>query len=231
MHPKHIAGSGARDAASASQAMKAKALFWDRIARKYAADPIADIEGYEATLRRLQAMLPRDAIVLELGCGTGSTALRLAGGTRRFVATDVSSEMIAIAREKLAAASLPQLQFAVADAELPAPPGARYDVVLALNVLHLATDLRACIQAARSALKPGGLLVSKTPCLAEMNPVIPRLLIPAMRLIGKAPPVLCFSAEQLRSAFDSAGLEVEAMERHGTKRKDIRVFVVARKPT
>jgi hypothetical protein len=28
-----------------------KARFWDRIARKYAADPIADMAGYEATLR------------------------------------------------------------------------------------------------------------------------------------------------------------------------------------
>ena len=33
----------------------AKARFWDRAARKYAASPIADIEGYENTLRRVQA--------------------------------------------------------------------------------------------------------------------------------------------------------------------------------
>ena len=49
-----------------------KARFWDRIAVKYAADPIADRAGYEATLRRVQGLLTADQDVLEIGCGTGS---------------------------------------------------------------------------------------------------------------------------------------------------------------
>ena len=89
----------------------AKSRFWDRVARKYAADPIADMAGYEATLRRVQALLSPDDSVLEVGCGTGTTALRLAAGTRRLLATDVSTQMIAIAREKLAAQVLPHLRF------------------------------------------------------------------------------------------------------------------------
>lgn len=75
----------------------AKAAFWDRIAPKYATDPIADMAGYRHTLQRVQAMLRPEHHVLELGCGTGITALRLAPLTRRYVATDVSSQMIAIA--------------------------------------------------------------------------------------------------------------------------------------
>ena len=81
----------------ASDAASRKARFWDRIARKYATDPIADLPGYEATLRRVQGLLTAEMDVLEIGCGTGSTALRLAPFTRRLLATDVSSEMIAIA--------------------------------------------------------------------------------------------------------------------------------------
>jgi SAM-dependent methyltransferase len=212
----------------AAKAMAAKAKFWDRVARKYAADPIADMAGYEATLKRVQSLLSPEQTVLEMGCGTGTTALRLAAGTRQFVATDVSSEMISIARAKLAAHPLPQLRFEVADAETVLPLNMRYDTVLAFNVLHLMTDLEGSLQTIVSALKPGGLLISKTPCLAEMNPIIPRLLVPLMRALGKAPPVLCFSAAQLCSAFERAGLQIEAVERHGTKRKDIRVFVVAR---
>ena len=77
-----------------------KAAFWDRIARKYAADPIADLAGYEATLRRVQDFLSPAYDVLELGCGTGTTALRLAPFTWQMLATDVSAEMIAIAQEK-----------------------------------------------------------------------------------------------------------------------------------
>lgn len=203
--------------------------FWDRAARKYAAASVGDVGGYENTLRRAQALLSPRHAVLELGCGTGSTALRLAAGTARYLATDVSARMIDIAREKLAAQPMQQLRFGVAAAETVAAEGARYDVVLAFNVLHLVPDLDATLAAVLPALKPGGLWISKTPCLAEMNPLIPRLLVPLMRSIGLAPPVLSFDARALQSAFERHGLEVEAVERHGTKRKDIRAFIVARK--
>lgn len=206
-----------------------KARFWNRAARKYAAAPIDDLEGYENTIRRVQGLLSTRQTVLELGCGTGSTALRLAGGTAQYLATDVSPDMIAIAREKLAAQPVAQLRFGVADAEAAPATGPIYDAVLAFNVLHLVHNLDDALQAVLPAIKPGGLLISKTACLAEMNPLVPRLLVPLMRLIGKAPHVLSFDAVGLRAAFERHGLQIEAIERHGTKRKDIRVFIVARK--
>ena len=51
-----------------------------------------------------------------------------------------------------------------------------------------------------------------------------------MQAIGKAPQVLCFDAQQLQAALVRQGLEVVSVERHGTRGKDIRVFIVARKP-
>ena len=214
----------------ASASLARKARFWDRIAPKYAAGSIADMAGYEATLRRVQALLSTEQDVLEIGCGTGSTALRLAPFTRRMLATDVSAGMIAIARERLAAQPLPQLGFAVADADAPVLGQGVYDVVLAFSVLHLVGDLDHALQLLVQALRPGGLLISKTPCMTEMNPLIPRLALPLMQAIGKAPPVLCFDAQQLQSAIVRQGLEIVSVERHGTRGKDIRAFIVARKP-
>jgi SAM-dependent methyltransferase len=207
-----------------------KARFWDRAARKYAAAPIADEPGYEATLRRVQTLLSTEQNVLEIGCGTGTTAMRLAPHTRRLLATDVSGGMIAIAREKLAANPIPQLSFAVADADAPTAAQGEFDVVLAFNLLHLVSDLARALEAAAQALRPGGLLVSKTACISEMNPLIPHLALPLMRAIGKAPHVLCFDAQELQSAIVRQGLEIVSVERHGTRGKDIRVFIVARKP-
>lgn len=201
--------------------------FWNRIARKYASDPIADEAGYEATLRRVQALLHADQDVLEVGCGTGSTALRLAGWARRYLATDVAPEMIAIAREKLQAHPVAQLQFEVADA--CSPRGRSFDVLLAFNAVHLLPDLDASLAAMLRALKPGGLFISKTACVGEMNPLITRLALPLARLIGKAPPVLLFKEAQLVAAFERQGLHLEAVERHGTRGKDIRVVIIARK--
>lgn len=207
-----------------------KALFWDRIAPKYAADPIADMPGYEATLQRVQALLSVEQEVLEIGCGTGTTALRLAPFTRRLLATDVSAGMIAIAQGKLAAQPVPQLSFAVADADVPVCGKEAYDVVLAFNMLHLVSDLDHTLQLAVQALRPGGLLISKTPCIGEMNPLIPWLALPLMRAIGKAPAVLNFEGPGLHAAMTRQGLDIVSVERHGTRGKDIRLFIVARKP-
>ena len=102
--------------------------------------------------------------------------------------------------------------------------------MLAFNLLHLVSDLDGALASAVQALRPGGLLISKTACISEMNPLIPWLAIPVMRAIGKAPQVLCFNADELQAAMRRQGLVIEAVERHGTKGKDIRVFIVARKP-
>lgn len=208
-----------------------KARFWNRIARKYARDPIADMAGYDATLQRVLGLLSLEHSVLEIGCGTGTTALRLANSTRTLLATDVSTEMIAIAREKLGAlpTPMPQLRFEVADADAPVGDVAAYDAVLAFNLMHLVSDLDTALDAVVTVLRPGGRFISKTPCLGEMNRMVPALLIPIMRAIGKAPSVLVFDAAQLQSSFERHGLVIEAVERHGSKRRDIRVFVVARK--
>jgi SAM-dependent methyltransferase len=207
-----------------------KARFWDRSAVKYAADPIADMAGYEVTLRRVQGLLSADQHVLEIGCGTGTTALRLAPLTRHLLATDVSAGMIAIAREKLAAQPVPQLNFAVADADAPMADLGEYDVVLAFNVLHLVTDLDHALELAAQALRPGGLLICKTACISEMNPLIRYLALPLMRAIGQAPHVLRFDADELQSAIARQGMDIVSVERHGTRGKDFRVFIVARKP-
>ncbi|MEZ5739321.1 MAG: class I SAM-dependent methyltransferase [Burkholderiaceae bacterium] len=186
--------------------------------------------GYEATLRRVEDLLSTEQDVLEIGCGTGSSALRLAPFTRRLLATDVSPEMIAIAREKLAAQSLPNLGFAVADADAPVAGPSEFDVVLAFNLLHLVSDLDGALKQVVQTLRPGGRLVSKTACIAEMNPLIRYLALPLMRAVGKAPPVLCFTGEALQAAMSRQGLEIVSVERHGTRGKDFRVFIVARKP-
>ncbi len=201
--------------------------FWSRIARSYAASPISDEAGYENTLRRVLALLRPELEVLEVGCGTGTTALRLADRVKRYLATDVAPEMVNIARQKLQASPVSGLQFEVADA--CEPPAGSYDLVLAFNAIHLLPDLDAGLAALLRALKPGGLFVSKTPCVGEMNPFITRLALPIARLIRKAPPVLVFKEAQLTEALERQGLHLEAVERHGTRGKDSRVFIIARK--
>lgn len=260
------------------------ARFWDRAARRYAKARIGDERGYERTLERTRALLAPEARVLELGCGTGSTALRLAGGVARYLATDISEKMIGIAQDKHAQGPIPGLEFRVATAESiaaereaagsasgreavrsasgreaagsfsgpeaagsasgpearPAAEGAeaqpaaegpeRFDAVLGFNYLHLVRDPQTALRHVHDLLRRGGLFISKTPCLGDMNVLVRGALLPAMRAVGLAPHVAVFGAQDLVELIRGAGFEIVATERHGTKGRDVRPFVVARKP-
>ena len=205
------------------------ARFWDRSSRKYARSAIADPNGYERTLERARAHLQPGDSVLELGCGTGTTALRLADGVRSYLATDISGGMIAIADEKLAVESIPALSFRTATAEELVHEESRFDAVLGFNYLHLVRNVPDTLRSIHVLLKPGGLFISKTPCLGDMNPLIRLLLLPAMRAIGKAPHVSSLGASALEQLIIGAGFDVLVRESHASKGKDQRPYIVARK--
>lgn len=205
------------------------ARFWDRISRKYAADKIADQAGYERTLERACALLKPDDRVLELGCGTGTTALRLAGDVRSYLATDISAGMIAIAEEKRSANPIPALHFQIATAEASMLEAGRFNAVLGFNYLHMVRDVPGTLRRIHTLLSGNGLFISKTPCLGDMNPLIRTVMLPGMRAIGKAPYVSVFRQAELCQLVSAAGFDVLATENHATRGNDRRPFIVARK--
>lgn len=204
----------------------AKARFWDRAARRYAARPVADMGAYETTLERSRAWLKPGDQVLEIGCGTGTTALQLAPHAGCITGSDISPEMIAIAEEKRAAEGVGNVDFIAAPLSDARLADQAFDVVLAFNVLHLLDDLPAALNRISSLLRPGGLMISKSPCLAEMSVAL-RLVIPAMRLVGKAPPVSFFGKATLRRAVEDAGFAIEESGLHADGGHSL--FIVARK--
>lgn len=204
------------------------ARFGDRSSGRYAKAKISDQAGYERTLDRVRALLKPDDGVLELGCGTGTTALQLAGGVESYLATDISAGMIAIAEEKLVTSPTAALAFRKATAEALASEAARFDAVLGFNYLHLVRDLAGTLRSIHALLAPGGLFISKTPCLGDMNPLI-RLALPVMRAVGMAPYAGVFRARELSELVAAAGFEILGTERHASKGKDGRPFIVARK--
>jgi len=201
------------------------ARFWDRTARKYATGAIADQAGYARTLQRTRVLLKPGDRVLELGCGTGTTALRLAGGVRDYLATDISAAMIMIADEKHAAGRIPGLVFRTATADALAPGAAPFNAVLGFNYLHLVRDLPGTLRRIHALLAADGLFISKTPCVGNMNPLI-RLVLPAMRAIGQAPYAGVFRGAELGRSIAAAGFEILATENHAGKGDDNRPYEV-----
>lgn len=207
--------------------MTSTARFWDRLADRYAAKPVPDQAVYERKLAITADLLNPEAEVLELGCGTGSTAIALAPHAAHILATDVSTRMIEIARDKAAAAGIDNVEFEVLDVgEAPMRPGS-LDAVLAHSLLHLLEDWHGVITDAHRALRPGGVLVMSTVCLLDgfgfMRPVAG-----LGRWFGVLPRLSFFTQVELEDALEAAGFEIEQAWVPGRKRG---VFHVARKPS
>lgn len=202
-----------------------EAAFWDKAARRYAKRPIDDIPAYEATLDRTRAFLHQDDRILEIGCGTGGTARLLAPAVAHITATDISAEMIAIAKER-ADSDQHHISFQQASVTAP-PPDQPYDAICAFNILHLVADLPGVLTHLKGSVKAGGFVISKTPCLGEMNVGI-RILVKVMRSVGKAPYVNALTIDALEQAFVDAGLELVETG-HFRDKKNNR-FIVARHP-
>lgn len=208
-----------------------EAAFWTKIARKYAADPIRDMDGYLHTLERTKSYLKPDDQVLEVGCGTGSTALELAPLVGHITGTDLAAGMIEIAEEKRCAAGRDNVTFQVQDVTGDQVNGAGYDVVMAHNLLHLVPDLGVAIARIAGEVKKGGLFISKTPCAPARGRfvygILRYLAIPLMQVVGKAPAVSFSTEAGLEDVITSAGFEVvEAFTQGGIL--PVR-YVVARK--
>ena len=207
--------------------MKDQATFWDRIARKYAQRPVQNQQAYADTLDATRAYLGAKDRVLEIGCGTGTTALTLAPAVAAITGTDISGEMIAIAEEKRRTGGAENVRFLRADAADDVSGGKPFDVVLAFNALHVLADPDAALRALFQQTRPGGYFISKSACLKEMNVLI-RLAIPLMQAVGKAPVVARFTNHELQDMIMRAGFEI--VETRTFKGAPHLPFIVARRP-
>lgn len=210
--------------------MAAAAKFWDGIAAKYSRTPIRDIESYEYTLGQTRSYLSKQHKILELGCGTGSTALLLASSVAHVTASDFSEAMLGIGRDKAQAEGIGNISFRAIDITTP-NDGQTFDAILGFNLFHLVPDIEAVFADIHARLEPGGLFISKTPCLAEgglgLKFGLLKFMLPVMQLFGKAPYVNLFDIDTLESAVTQAGFDV--IESGNYPAKPPSRYLVARK--
>jgi len=181
--------------------------FWDRMADGYAKKPVKDMASYNETLDRTRKHLSASDHVLEVGCGTGSTALLLAPSAAQITATDISRRMVEIAREKASTQGVANVRFEQATLFDEGLQAGSFDVVLGFNFLHLLEDLPGALRRVHELLKPGGRFVSKTVCLGQQSRLwaIPLALMRRLRL---APFVRILDAGELDGIVADAGFEI-----------------------
>ena len=205
--------------------MNSDARFWDKRAEKYSQRPVADQDAYDKKLEITRSYFRPDSEVLEMGCGTGSTALAHAPYVKHILATDISPGMIDIAKAKAEAGKVENITFetrAVDDHDIGE---SRYDVILALNLLHLLKDPEAAIIAAFRGLKPGGVFVTSSACIGDMSWYF-RILAPVGHSLRLFPLIQVFTQAHLKQSHIEAGFEID---QEWLPKKNAAVFIVARK--
>lgn len=185
--------------------MAADPSFWNNLAEKYAKQPVELPQAFERKIGITSNLMKPTDTLLEVGCGTGSLALRLAPFAAHIHALDLSNEMVRIARGKVSSQGFGNIAFHVGafDESFSTFADGSFDGVCAYSILHLVDDRDEALARMFRLLKPGGFFVSSTACRGESwIPYGP--VITVMRWLGKAPMVKIFSkadcAESVRAA-------------------------------
>jgi ubiquinone/menaquinone biosynthesis C-methylase UbiE len=129
---------------------------FDRIAIASAATPDGAAHNdhyHDFLLRHLPSNCQR---ALEIGCGTGIFARRLAEHAEQVLALDLSPQMIRLAHER--STEFPNIEYQLADiCELTLPPES-FDCIASIATLHH-LPLAEVLLKMKAALKPGGVLL------------------------------------------------------------------------
>lgn len=129
--------------------------------------------------------------VLDVAAGYGEpalTAARKAGPEGRVVATDISAEMLAFARERAAAAGLGNVEFVESDAAGLDFPPASFDAAVSRWGIIFEPDAEAAAARIRGFLKPGGRFTVASWGEPEQVPFLSLPMRTTRERFGIAPP-------------------------------------------
>ena len=211
---------------------------WNSQARRNARDAIftgSTEESFEEAGRRdadrLGRLAPPGALVLNIGCGIGRVEKYLAPRVGEMHAVDISGEMIARARARLA--GLPNVFVReVSPIEfLAAYPADRFDLVFSLLVLqHLEKeDAFLYLEDARRVLRPRGVLFAQFPNLR--SPEYTRSFESGLRNRPRSPGrVRPYTGEELRHWMAMLDFTIEELIIDSGDADNAEIYLTARKP-
>jgi SAM-dependent methyltransferase len=124
---------------------------WERIRKSYFDDRVTSIA--------IEKLLPRNLVLADIGCGTGSLTFELARFARKVIGVDLSVELLrqatAVARER----QVRNTEFRLGDAlELPLKPGS-VDAAFCVMVLHFLSDPELAVSELCRITRAGGRVI------------------------------------------------------------------------
>jgi ArsR family transcriptional regulator len=124
---------------------------WERIRKSYFDDRVTSLA--------IEKLLPRNLILADIGCGTGSLTVELARFARKVIGVDLSQEMLRRARQVTKARELRNVEFRRGDAlDLPLET-LSVDAAFCVMVLHFLAEPERAVAELCRVTRPGGSVI------------------------------------------------------------------------
>ena len=168
-----------------------------------------DFDGYRRFI--LDKAGPIEGKILELGTGTGYTALMLAREGYKFVSIDTDEEALRTTAARLAHYRvLPNVKFYLMDATRLEFADGSFNSVVAVNLLHHLADPGKLLSEADRVLCPGGKMI-----ISDFNAEGRRIIDSVHRAEGRSHDHPMADQEEIRSFFRDRGYGSEEFENTG----------------
>lgn len=191
-----------------------KEEYWSRFARSFEADQeyIAGKGNVQALVRKLHEEHDLKEVI-ELGCGTGRFTKEIAGNAKHIVATDLSDEMLEVARIRLS--RFPNVTVQKADCCRTSFRSAIFDTVFMVNLIHVIENPSDALRESYRILRNGGkLLIASGTNYGAKESDIRRRVTRYLKVWGMPPSSYqtSLSPDELASLVESAGFEVDVVQ-------------------
>lgn len=182
--------------------------FWNKFAKHY--DLFikkTQSEAYESIFKNLNLDLNSNHKALEIGTGTGLIPFVIHSKVSSITATDISPEMIRIAKKRQEELNIQNIDFQVQDCYELKIPNNSFDVVIASNLLHLLYNVELPLNEIKRVLKKDGFFITPTFCVGESmkSKIISNItgFLSGFKIINK------WSFNEFKNILSSHGFKIE----------------------
>jgi len=135
--------------------------FWDNLSPEYDQFIEKNWKIYRSSLLdKISSDVTVGDTVLEVACGTGLVALKVAERVSEVYGIDISSPMIEEAKKKVEEKGIANVEFSVHDAYALPFGNDIFDTVICNNALHNMKEPRKALSEIKRVLKPGGRFIA-----------------------------------------------------------------------
>jgi ubiquinone/menaquinone biosynthesis C-methylase UbiE len=204
--------------------------FWGKVAKQYdnwISEAFSD--QYIVNKSKLISMIQPDDVILEIGCGAGDMAFHLAPKCKKIIGTDLSPEMISVAKNRKLKSEINNISFQVEDSYNLSFSENSFDKVICINALQVMKEPNRAVLEGYRVLREGGEFVSITYLFGESGLLEYFKLTKWIIKYGKPKYWHNFKSEELTNIFENSGFRI--IEKELIWKKPKVLFLRCRKTT